>query len=670
MSERQHPAWCQGCMRFGQVNLRETDPEALDVGEWAEFWRRCGIHGIVLNACGITAYYPTRIPLHRKSPWLGNRDLFGELCAAAKAQGLRVLARVDPSRTERDIYEAHPDWFITRPDGSVSRAEELYQTCLNSPYYYEYVPSLFREIHENYDVDGFFGNAWSGARELCHCPHCREKYRRDLGQDLPVERTAEWEQWRTKCDEDLWRFWDDFTKQIKPDTIWMGNHGVSRIADLAAMINADFQRRERSTPIWVSGEMGKRMRALTETRKPYFHIHSPNVASRHLARPEAEQRLWLAEAVAADSRPWFTFIGGVQWDRRQFGPIERFYHWHTENEAYFKDRQSLAGVVLLDLGRGEAYQGMYAALLRARIPFDLLHPSKITARTTASQRCPLSRYQVLVLADAARLSDADCDAIRQFARGGGGVVATFQTSLFDEAGTRRADFGLADLFGARCQGKPTEPLSHSYLRIEDPAHLLVEGIEDTDRTLFGGQMVPVAAAARTPPILTLIPPYPTYPPEKSFPRVERTDTPLVFAREAGNSRSVYFPGQIDRLFWELNLPDHMQLLANAVTWAAKRELPVRVTGPGLLDVHAYRQGEANLQVHLVNLSNPDIWKTPVHELIPVGPEQVTLPLPPGKQVRSVRLLVSDQTLSFDQESGTVTVQVPQVVDHEVVVVEF
>src|SRR5262249_42198957 len=145
---------------------------------------------------------------------------------------------------------------------------------------------------------------------------------------------------------------------------------VSRIADLAAMINADFQRREGSTPIWVSGEMGKRMRALTDAKKPYFHIHSANVASRHLARPEAEQRLWRAERVRAAPRPWFPLIGGAQGAPRQFEPIVRFYDWHGANERYFRNRESLATVALLDGGREPAYQGIYAALMRSRIPFD------------------------------------------------------------------------------------------------------------------------------------------------------------------------------------------------------------------------------------------------------------------------------------------------------------
>ena len=662
---RKHPAWVNECMRFGQINIRETDPVSLDVQFWSDFWKRCGLHGIVLNSCGIVAYYPTEIPLHRRSPWLGDRDLFGELCATAKAQGMRVLARIDPSRVEKNFHEAHPDWFVTKPDGSVSMSGDLYNTCINSPYYYEYAPSLFREIHGRYDVDGFFGNAWSGARELCHCPYCKEKFRKDTGYELPGERTKEWESWRIKCNEDLWIFWDDFTKSIKPDTIWVGNHGVSRIADLAAMINADFQRRSGSTPIWVSGEMGKRMRTVMDAKKPYFHCHSANVASRHLARPEAEQRLWLAEAIAADSRPWFTIIGGTQWDNRQFEPIARFYSWHVQNEAYFKGRESIANVVLLESNDRDAHRGMYYALMRARIPFDLLHPTKVTLDR-------LSRYKVLVLANASRLSDADCQAITEFAQGGGSVVATYETSLYNETGTRRENLGLSEVFGVRHLGKePTDELVHSYMRIEDETHPLLSGIENTDRTLFGGRLAQVEATEKLPTILTLVPPYTQYPPEKTFPRVERTDTSLVYVREAKDSRCVYFPGQMGRLFWELSLPDHLLLISNAVKWAAFDQMPVSVEGPGLVDVHAYWQGEANIQVHLVNLTNPDTWKTPIHELIPIGEQRLKVQLPEGKEVKQIKSLVSGHIIPGSTDSSNLLLfSVPIITDHEVVVIEL
>lgn len=64
----------------------------------------------------------------------------------------------------------------------------------------------------------------------------------------------------------------------------------------------------------------------------------------------------------------------------------------------------------------------------------------------------LNLYRVLILPNAACLSDAACAAIRKFVANGGGVVAFHESSVCDENGTRRDDFGLADLFKARFVG--------------------------------------------------------------------------------------------------------------------------------------------------------------------------------------------------------------------------
>ena len=44
-------------------------------------------------------------------------------------------------------------------------------------------------------------------------------------------------------------------------------------------------------------------------------------------------------------------------------------------------------------------------------------------------------------------------ALRRFVASGGSLVATFATSLYDEWGAPRKDFGLADVLGIRYQGK-------------------------------------------------------------------------------------------------------------------------------------------------------------------------------------------------------------------------
>ena len=66
--------------------------------------------------------------------------------------------------------------------------------------------------------------------------------------------------------------------------------------------------------------------------------------------------------------------------------------------------------------------------------------------------------------------------------------------------------------------------------------------------------------------------------------------PQVFLSEVGHGRVVYFPGDIDRTFWEVLCVDHGKLLRNAVAWATDQEADVTVTGPGVLEVTVWQRG--------------------------------------------------------------------------------
>ena len=93
-----------------------------------------------------------------------------------------------------------------------------------------------------------------------------------------------------------------------------------------------------------------------------------------------------------------------------------------------------------------------------------------------------------------------------------------------------------------------------------------------------------------------------------------------------------------------------------------------VTGPGLLDVAAWRQKES-LTVHLVNLTNPMTMKGPFREFVPVGPLTVKVRLPEGVRPRRVHLLVAGTVPHVEEAAGALTVTVPSVRDHEVVAVD-
>jgi len=383
-------------------------------------------------------------------------------------------------------------------------------------------------------------------------------------------------------------------------------------------------------------------------------------------------------------RPWFTKFAGSINDPRWLKPVEDLYRWCHGAERYLRNEQSLARVGMVYsqqttwFHRGErgresvedAGLGWYHALIEARVPFEMIHDRLLDAEH-------LAPFKTLILPNLAALSDAQCAQLREFVARGGGLIATSETSLYDEWGVKRKDFGLADLFGVSFGGKTEGPMHNAYVRLEHDAahgHPLLRGLEEAPRIVHGVWRVEVAPREKFPAApLTLVPSYPDLPMEKVFPRQPRTDIPQVFLREmagtgTGRGRVAYFPWDIDRTFWEVLNPDHGKLLANAVAWATNEPALLTVIGPGVLDVTLWRQ-KTSLTVHLVNLTNPMMMKGPIREVIPVGAQRVRLQLPDGIRVRAVKLLVANTTPETQQSGNSLEVTVPSIAEHEVVAID-
>jgi hypothetical protein len=147
-------------------------------------------------------------------------------------------------------------------------------------------------------------------------------------------------------------------------------------------------------------------------------------------------------------------------------------------------------------------------------------------------------------------------------------------------------------------------------------------------------------------------------------RQPSSSIPGLVLSEKGRSRIAFLPADVDRRYAREHLPDHGDLLANIVRWAAGDNIPVTVQGPGLIDCHLYRQGARSI-LHLVNLTNAATWRAPIEELIRVGPIRVSLTASPAAS--SARLLVSGTTASLRKSGGTVELTVPSILDHEVLV---
>jgi hypothetical protein len=157
--------------------------------------------------------------------------------------------------------------------------------------------------------------------------------------------------------------------------------------------------------------------------------------------------------------------------------------------------------------------------------------------------------------------------------------------------------------------------------------------------------------------------------EKNIRGETKTDNPGIFLRSFGKGRVVYFPWDIDRVYWEVMVDDHGRLLRNAIEWALDEERPVTVDGPGVLDVTMWKQ-KNSMTVHIVNLTNPMMMRPSFREMIPSPPQQVRLRLPEGRRVSKIRFLVAGTAPRVQTAGGVMTLTVPSIRDHEVIAIDF
>jgi hypothetical protein len=687
--------WFDRPMRWVQLTLVENDPGRFDPAFWLEYFGRLHADAATLSAGGIVAYYPTEVPLHHRSAWLGTTDPFGTLVAGCRKLGMHVVARTDPHAVRDEVRAAHPDWISVAANGEPRRHwanRELWVTCALGPYNFEFMDRVHREIVTKYLVDGIFANRWAPQGGDCYCMHCQKNFTEATGRELPRTTDArdpgrrQYLEWRAARLTELWKLWDATVRAANPAAHFIPNGPptMKTAGELALIQFADYQARRGTTAPWMNGRRAKEYRAVMG-RRPIGGIFSVGLEEpyrwKDSVQSEPEIRLWVAEGTANGMRPWVTKFSGVLYDRRWLPAVERIYDWHYRHERYLRNEEPLAEVAVLHSEQTGTYHpgvtqgdraedhmlGMYHALIESRVPFEYVHEAFLTPDR-------LDRFKLLILADAAALSDAQCGAIRDYVKRGGSLLATFASSLYDEIGQRRQDFGLADVFGVSFAGRIDGPMQNSYLSLdEDPAtrsrHPVLDGLADTPRIINGVFRIDVRPTVPFPSPLTLIPTYPDLPMEDVYPRIAHTETRELYLRDLGRNRVVYFPWDISRTFWDVMCVDHGRLLRNAIRWAAVNPPPVDVEGRGVVDVSIWRQRNS-MTVHLVNLTNPMMMKGPLREVIPVGPLTARIRLPAGTRATKVQLLTAGATPRVQESGGVLTVTVPSIDVHEVIALDL
>jgi hypothetical protein len=394
---------------------------------------------------------------------------------------------------------------------------------------------------------------------------------------------------------------------------------------------------------------------------------------REITKTPAETQMWFGETLASGMVPYYHIVGGetglgedLRWQK-----IGRdYFQWTARHDPHFVNKRTIANIgvvfgqrtqLFYEAPRGVSMQqymdATYYALLEGRFLFDLVHEDRLELER-------IGKYSALILPNTALLSDAQCGQLREYVNQGGSLLGTFETSMYNERNERRAEFGLADVFGIQLAGPVIGRRGNSnpyYARIERP-HPILEGFADTHILPGAEYRLPLKPVEN--PVLTVVPGYPAYPPELSYPPIPRTNEPAVVLRERGKSRLAWLPGDVEATMWLSGNSDLSRLLQNTIRWVSGDQAPVRIEGNGLIETFAWETG-SGFAVHVLNYTNPNAHRGWAREFYPIGPQQVRFKLPAGRRVTRVELLRAERDIPFHFAGDSVEFTIPSVSDYEV-----
>jgi hypothetical protein len=264
----------------------------------------------------------------------------------------------------------------------------------------------------------------------------------------------------------------------------------------------------------------------------------------------------------------------------------------------------------------------------------------------------LAPYPVVVLANSTCLSDAQCRSLTEYVRDGGTLLATMESSLRDEWGNSRENFGLAELLGV------------DYIESrEEAAQILVPQTEELKST-YEHFVTFVAPAVH----FTLRPGSET---EVLFTHASRSlvglsvtkekfdsDVPAIAKRRVGKGTVYYVGPDIGRGYTRDKLPRVAHLTGNMLRSAATP--PVEFDAPKLIEVTALAPDENTMVVHLLNLSP---WSSGSMQMAPLA--NIGVRVNQG-EIKRARLAIADQDAKLEMNR----LVVPAVGYSEVVVVEL
>jgi len=590
--------------------------------------------------------------------------------------------------------------------------------CVNSQWR-DWSFELIREVMRT-GVDGCFLDGPVVYPGACYCPTCRGLFARQTGQDR-MPAWADWTdplwkrftRFRAQSWADYMRDAQSAAREINPDAVIFLNGGHAHPSALNTArdpyLLEPFQTFNGSEEFFHCGtgydspyKSLNLARFLSAGSNPAVVFTHHTLSTWHYnPLPKAEMVLAMASAVAGGANTWFAvFMESMKsLSAEAIDAVEGIAGFLEKHEEYYTNTRSAAETAVLfsnrtlyyyltrhpeltvqpgsgreanliaDLGdsrkleslqaRREAservlaneYPGCLDALTYAHVPARVLWDEHLTPEK-------LRGVRTLVLPSAACLSDEQIAAVRRFVEAGGGLIATFETGMYDEWGdeAQRQDWlqflGVASVEGALVPS-----------RIEDYMTVVSDALPGWRRGLLLPR--PLNALKVRPAADAAVAIRYNVPLGKSYMNPQGvSDHPAAIICRRGKGRVIYLASPLFESFNLYRIDAHKDLIRDLARLAAGRSgLQVETNAPGSLAVEVRSQKRRTI-VHLVNATGD--MKRPICAVVPLRDVEVTLRSAPVRRARALR---RNRPLKCTSSRGRASFVLPRVDDYEVVVLE-
>lgn len=683
-------------MPLGQPrNLRNIDPKKI-----VRTLHEAGVQALYTHAKDNqgNCYYDTQYG--HKHSGIGDRDLMREFAAACREVGMTILFYVQLSRERRGALEPmyaarteNGEPFVIKSAKPLQPSEEIRPVvCLNGPAR-EYLKNITRELAERYDFDGYWLDcfAWWGAFAMpCYCEYCRAKFRMDTGAELPASNdktSAAWRRyylWRMKINALVMREITDGIRAANPkltithNALYHTPAWTFHEADGDDYVTHEFHFDEGYGTLSLTCRQNDAMRPDVP-----FEIETWRFANRlrgarpmlrgYQVRPVVQLFTEMATVLANGgfTQYYDQINADGTLDPASIEVMKGAFDLLKQREPYVDrslKRTEYASIVWSAQCDGLApppwqnththeLEGFHLALLEKHLPHRLVRDIDLAEGKIGSPK-------VLILPNLMLMSPQACEAVRKFVSDGGGLVATFRTSLCDEVGNPRDNFALADVLGA--DYLEMFGFSYGFVRF-DEEHEITRNIRRAfPMTLWEKYQTKVRLRNGAQALGRIVNPMRGM--HMGNPPQEITPYPAFVLNTFGKGRVVYMPQQMGDCYQDYGHPDYRALLADAVRWAAGKAPPVELEAPFTVEMVVWGQGNGKRIVHLVNRTAAGPMRTKgsvITECIPVHDLRLTF----AEQVRSARLEPQGLGLEVHPRDGRWEVHLPRLDVHGMVIVE-